>query len=84
MHIRRHTWCPFGVLQVLAGCDQQFRLLADDGSGMRGTIVISARPPDELSIALKGEEFAGYWRSYVVPCARRHARQQGVVDGMRV
>lgn len=66
MPIRRKPWCLFGLLLALAGCDQEFRLLANDGSETRGTIVINSSPPNEIAIALKGEEFAGYWRSYVV------------------
>lgn len=66
MHIRHNLWCLPLLLMGLAGCDQEFRLVADDGSETRGTIVINASPPNEISITVKGEEFAGYWRSYVV------------------
>ena len=66
MRTRSKTGCLLALLLALAGCDQEFRLIADDGTETRGTIVINASPPNEISIALKGEEFAGYWRSYVV------------------
>lgn len=66
MHTRHNFWyLPF-LLMALAGCDQEFKLVADDGMETRGTIVINASPPNEISITLKDEEFAGYWRSYVV------------------
>jgi hypothetical protein len=66
MRIQPKIWCLPALLLSLAGCDQDFRLVAEDGTEARGTIVINASPPNEISIDLKGEAFAGYWRSYVV------------------
>lgn len=66
MPIRPKIWCLFALLMALAACDQEFRLVAEDGTETRGTIIINASPPNEISITLKGEAFAGYWRSYVV------------------
>ena len=52
---------------ALGGCKQdEFTLLAPDGSSTRGTFVINASPPNEIAITLNGEDFAGYWRAYVV------------------
>lgn len=48
------------------GCDQEFRLVVDDGSEMWGMIVINVSLFNEIFIIVKGEEFVGYWCFYVV------------------
>jgi hypothetical protein len=61
------TGCLTALLLALAGCNQdEFRLVAEDGTETRGSIVINATPPNDISITLNGEAFTGYWRTYVV------------------
>lgn len=76
MFKRLRTWPWLALVLALAGCDQQdFRLLAEDGTEYLGSLVIKPSPPHEISVSVKGEDFAGYWRSYVVDeseAIRRH------------
>lgn len=62
---------------ALAGCDQEFRLVDENGTETRGTIIVRASPPNEISIFLNDEAFAGYWRSYVVDESEAIRRNYG-------
>lgn len=74
--IIRISLCLVALL-ALAGCDKDFKLIAEDGTETQGILLVHPSPPHEISVSLGGEDFSGYWRSYVVDESEAMKRHYG-------
>lgn len=66
MHNRLPLWCSMLIVLALSACDQEFRLIGDDGVESKGILTIHTTAPHEMTLAIRGEEFAGQWRTTVL------------------